>query len=126
MRTVCVQLRGWYLAGDDYPPLLSSLINQNPNPAIFVCPATGHAAGRMASVEDWTDYIYVAGPYDFMADVAVLICPPENHGGKYGHILWGSGVIEELPPDRIKALIKEPWCMPTAARGSIHINLGPN
>ena len=57
-----------------------------------------------------------------MCDVAILICPPENHAGKYGHVIWGCGLGRDLPvtlpADQIRALIREPWCRPIGIRGS--------
>jgi len=57
-----------------------------------------------------------------MLDVAILICPPENHNGEFGHVIFGGGAkMIRLPPEKVRALIKEPWSMPSSARNSITI-----
>jgi hypothetical protein len=77
----------------------------------------------MTNVEEWSDYIFIGGGMEGgMCDVALLICPPENHGGKYGHVIWGCGWGRDLPvtlpADRIRALIREPWSRSIGIRGS--------
>ncbi len=121
MMAICFEVRYWNFNGDSFPPSLGSLAVTNP-PSYFVCPCSGHTPGLMTNVEAWTDYIYLSGTHmdsTALLDVATLICPPENHGGQFGHVLWGGGWMERLPADKIRALIKEPWCMPTRARGKI-------
>ncbi len=109
MRELCFQIKRWNFEGDTYPPSIASLGMTN-DAKLFVSPGSGHVAGAMTNVEDWTDYIYVSGPNEpCMFDVALLICPPENHGGRYGHVCFGSGDIARLPADRIRAAVKEPW-----------------
>ncbi len=109
MRAACYQIKCWNFNGDTYPPSLASLAATN-DARVFVSPSSGHAAQTMSNVQEWTDYIYVRGPNEpCMFDVALLICPPENHGGRYGHVCFGSGEVDRLPADRIRALIREPW-----------------
>ncbi len=126
MMAIYWEVRYWNFNGDTFPPSLASLAQTNPPPQ-FVCPCSGHTPGSMTNVEVWTDYIYLSGTYMdsmLLGDVATLICPPENHGGHFGHVVWGDGVIERLPADKIRALIKAPWCMPRAGRRSISISDG--
>lgn len=97
--------------GDRFPGSLNVLLDASPS--LFVCPASGHRSGRMTNVDDWTDYIYVPNAQDWMRlRLAVLICPPENHHGKYGHVVFGGGMKERLPPDEVRKLIREPWSAP--------------
>jgi hypothetical protein len=96
--------------GDTYPANLGSLVTTNTT--IFVCPNSSHPPGVMTNVDNWTDYVYVSGRESGMWDVALLICPPENHRGRYGHVIWGDRSGSRLPADKVRALIREPWCMP--------------
>ncbi len=82
-------------------------------PEIFVSPDTGHRPGSLNSVKSWTDYIYVGGVDDYATGVALVISPPENHGGKWGYVIWVSGVISRLPAEKIRQLIADPFCMDT-------------
>jgi hypothetical protein len=126
MMAIYFEVVCWNYNGDSFPPSLASLAQTNPA-NYFVCPCSGHAPGSVTNVEDWTDYIYLSGTHmdsTMLLDVATLICPPENHDGQFGHVVWGGGWIERLPADKIRALIKEPWCMPTPGRGSISISDG--
>jgi hypothetical protein len=121
MMEVWWELHNWIGDGDRWPPSFASL-SDTTNTSIFVCPYTGHKAGSLTNVEEWTDYIYIGGASEGMCDVALLICPPENHGGKYGHVLWhcgwGRDLPVTLPAAQIQALIREPWCRSTSFRGS--------
>jgi hypothetical protein len=104
-------------SGDKFPPSLASL-SYFTNYALFVCPTTGHVPGTMSNVEEWTDYIYVSGGNQgTMCNVALLISPPENHGGKFGYVLWGYDYVVQLPTDQVRALIKEPWCLKIQGQG---------
>lgn len=123
MMAIWWELKYWNFDGDSYPPSFDSL-SKTSNPALFICPSSGHAPGSMTNVNQWTDYIYLSGAQmdsSMLLDVATLICPPENHGGQYGHVVWGGGGVVRLPPDQIRALIKEPWSKPTSGRASIRI-----
>jgi hypothetical protein len=74
----------------------------------------------MTNVEQWSDYVYAANVQDMLkVGVAVLICPPENHNGKFGHALYGGGNVMRLPPEQIKALVAEPWCIHTPGQDSV-------
>jgi hypothetical protein len=113
----------WEGDRDRFPASLNSV---GSTPQLFVCPSSGHKEGTSTNVDEWTDYIYVPSAQDWMRlDLAILICPPENHDGKYGNVLLGGRVVRRLPAAQVRALIKEPWCMPTPGRKSITIS-GPN
>jgi hypothetical protein len=107
------ELRPWTLQANSFPSSFNEF--HTTNLTMFVCPGSGHAAGSMTNVADWTDYIYLDRAEHIsqaiLIDVAILICPPENHGGKYGHVLFGDQSVRRLPADQIRALIKAPWCM---------------
>ena len=82
-------------------------------PELFVCPATGHKPGAIKSVSEWSDYIYVGKMADYMIGAALVICPPENHGGKYGYVLFNGVLSSRLPADQVRRLITNPFCMVT-------------
>lgn len=112
--------------GDRFPSSLAALAvcTNYPNfsNTLLVCPATGHVPGAISNVEAWTDYIYVGnGLEGGMCDVALLISPPENHGGKFGYVLWGCGNVTQLDASYVRALIKAPWCLPARARGETFV-----
>jgi hypothetical protein len=126
MMAVWFEMKYWNFNGASFPPSVASLAQTN-QPSLFVCPSSGQMPGSMTNVERWTDYIYLSGTHmddTMLMDVAVLICPPENHGGQFGHVVWGGGWIQRLPADKIRALIKEPWCMPTPGREGVSISGG--
>ena|SRR5205809_5791817 len=116
MMAVWWALHDWIGEGDRFPPSLASVVNAT-NTTIFVSPSTSHTPGMATNVDEWTDYIYVgSGMEGCMCDVALLISPPENHGGSFGYVVWGCGEVVKFPADQVRALIKEPWGMPTQAR----------
>jgi hypothetical protein len=45
----------------------------------------------------------------------LFICPPENHEGKFGFVVWLTGQPERLSPAEITRLISQPWCFATNA-----------
>lgn len=121
MMQLAVWLRIAMGEGYRYPTTLASLAvcTNYPNfsNTLLVCPTTGHVPGAISNVEDWTDYVYVGNGDDGgMCDVALLISPPENHGGKFGYVLWGCGNVTQLDASHVRALIKAPWCLPARAR----------
>ena len=76
----------------------------------FVCPSTKNKATD-GPPETWADYVYVGGlPDTAERKVAMLICPPENHGGEFGCVVYlDRDVVEQLPANEIRLLIKQPW-----------------
>ena len=108
---IYVGMRHW--EGDDaiYPPTLTELQGFVPSSQVLVCPATAHRAGSFTNVEQWTDYIYFGNEREDFLHVALLICPPENHRGKFGHVLWQDGERSRLSSNQVRALVSKPWCM---------------
>jgi hypothetical protein len=102
-------------SGDTYVPELSRLTNEA-SAVLFTCPATGRPPGNVTNTDAWTDYVYFANQHDVPPfKIPLLICPPENHGGRFGLVLWKNGGVDQLSPASIRALIKTPWCMETDA-----------
>lgn len=77
----------------------------------YVCPATHHQPGSITNVSEWTDYIYVGGLTEAQdLRIAMIICPPKNHGGQYGQVAYiDRNIVETLPAEEINKLIKQPW-----------------
>jgi hypothetical protein len=96
-------------SGAYYASNLATFAQICTNKEIFVCPSTGHQAGSLKTVMEWTDYIYFANEEEASRNLPVLICPPENHNGKFGHVSWNGGYEERLPPEQIRSLIELPW-----------------
>ena len=102
--------------GDTFPISLGELAKDSVNSNLFVCPGTGHDAGSMRTVEEWTDYIYVGSqPELCVADAALVISPPENYGGKYGIVLFAAGYISKLSADQVRLLVEKPWLLASNA-----------
>jgi hypothetical protein len=102
----------WMGDGAIYPSNLSVLVQPIiTNSAVFVCSATGHKPGSMTNVDQWTDYIYFASAPELYDQIPVVICPPENHGGRFGHVIWQGRNSDRLTPAQIAELIREPWSM---------------
>jgi hypothetical protein len=98
-----------------YPPTLRELQGYVPSAKVLVCPASGHEAGSFTNIEQWTDYSYFGNEHEDFLQVALVICPPENHRSKFGHVLWQDGQSSRLSSDQVRALIAKPWCMATNA-----------
>ena len=62
---------------------------------LLICPSSGNAPGPIETVGEWTDYIYITGLSETNAASEILIfCPPKNHKGKGGHILFLDGRVK--------------------------------
>lgn len=66
-------------APDYISKLAATLSNE---PALFICPLSGHKAGNIASVDQWADYT-LAEDIQSTTNPIVLVCGPENHAGKF-------------------------------------------
>lgn len=93
-----------------YPPNLSSLTNSGANhPKIFICKSSGHQPGELAKLDDWTDYVYVAGlKATDSAGCVLAFCPPENHGGRGANVLFVDGASEWVPTAEFVELTNSP------------------
>jgi len=82
-----------------YPPDFRSIANTNYLEAsLFICPSSGHRAGSLSNVNEWTDYAYVSGLTEVDPSGCVhLFCPPENHRGEGGMATFIDGHVEWLP-----------------------------
>jgi hypothetical protein len=92
-----------------FPLKLADLRSTSLSTDLLVCPGTGSRPGSLASVEEWSDFIYIGGAWDGVPDCALIISPPENHGDEYGYIVCVDGHFFRLPPNSVRRTIQEPW-----------------
>lgn len=87
---------------DQWPPDLQSIVGCHgycTNPAVFVCPRTGHKPGSMSQIDQWTDYTFMRptnGMHTNDQGVAAY-CLPKNHDGDFGLILFNGGRVSITP-----------------------------
>jgi hypothetical protein len=103
---------------DSFPKTLAKLSRPNLDNNLFVCPGTGSQAASMRTVEEWADYIYIGNVWEGVSRTALVLSPPENHGGDYGYVVCVDGYITRLPAAQCRPLVKEPWRMNTNASAS--------
>jgi len=105
-------LEKWIDDGIRFPPSLGRLAEVGSTPDIFICPGSNHPTAAESSVEDWGDFIYIAGEEEGDdLELAILISPPENHGGSFALVMWKGGYASRVSPEQARRLIREPWCM---------------
>jgi hypothetical protein len=105
------QLHCWVGDGEQFPPDLAS-ISTSTNAYLFVCPGTAHQAGQATAVNFWTDYIYFGKQIeDPRFRIPMIICPPENHGGRRGVVVWRDGSTERISQGAVKSLTQVPWAL---------------
>jgi hypothetical protein len=97
MKRVYFELRDALGDGDHFPVSFAEMKSRSVNRHLFILPGSGSKIGNMESVEDWTDFIYVGNNTELVPDVALIISPPENHGGEYGYVVEVDGVFVKLP-----------------------------
>lgn len=65
------------------------------SPGLFTCPKSGNKPGPFATVDEWTDYVYIPGLTASSAENAVLAyCPAKHHEGEGGNVLFADGHVE--------------------------------
>jgi len=109
MMAVWLLLRDWQGEGNSYPADLSFIANRT-NRSLFLCPTTGHRPGDPSDVSKWTDFMYVSQSQT-EPRIAMLLSPPEDHGGRFGIVVWESGYWDSVSPSQFRALVETPWCM---------------
>lgn len=94
----------------NYPPSLSCLGSNDTSPSVLVCPGVWPALKDypepLSEMDEYTDYIYVAGlgPTSPLG-IPLLICPPINHRGKGGNVLDSDHSLRWVPSPEIDKLI---------------------
>ena len=83
----------------------------------LLCPATGHAAGPREEADHWTDFVVVTnstvtqGPH-----TPFIVCPPQNHGGMGGNILFSDGMVEWYDADEFSNVLNRQSTAPAGTR----------
>ncbi len=90
---------------NDWPTSLQDITEYCDNPKVFVCPATGNKPGALSNVPDWTDYTLLPMVNTIPASV-LAYCPPENHEGKGGNVVFADGSIEWFDPQEFRRVIE--------------------
>jgi hypothetical protein len=76
------------------PQSLLDLIDQIPDPAVYICKGTGHKTAALENVMEWTDYVFVSSPG---TNNVLAFCPPKNHKGKMGVVVLKDGTFRVFP-----------------------------
>ena len=105
----CVRL---YQLGNNeqYPPDLSSLSTTNYAYAskLFICPSSGHKAGSISNVAEWTDYAFNFNvPSNAPPDSVIGYCRAENHKNEGGNVLFVDGHVEWFTMDMYTNAVKQ-------------------
>jgi hypothetical protein len=105
-----------YNQGTQYPAQLSEMATnllKQKDAASFVAPDSGHKPGKLADVDQWTDYIYFGNLPDTLPDVHIplVMCPPTNHNGQFGEVLWVDGSVDAIPTSVFNSLLANPFCL---------------
>lgn len=109
--------------GDEAPASLQDLVSRIPDANEFCCPDHSAARPRDNSlVNVWTDFIYVGGLRNYDGDVAILICPAENHQNRAGFALLASGRFVELSSQQAQEMVATPWLLTEhLSPGALHV-----
>ena len=77
-------------------------------PKTLVCPATQHEPGEVEYAAEWTDYVFIAD-VNMNADSPEILayCPPANHDGKLGIVVFSDGHVERLKTEEFGARLIE-------------------
>ena len=103
---------------EQYPPDLQTLAIEMKLPLkLFVCPMSKHVAGSFSNLNEWTDYVYIAGfSATNQANVPIAVEAQANHNGK-GHVLYNDGSVWVL----IEAELKQTLQMQLATKSGKQI-----
>jgi hypothetical protein len=113
LKQISLELRKEMGDRDHLPFSFAELDSPSVNSNLFLYAISGKSPGKMKDVEDWTDFIYIGNCAEDVPDAALIISPPENHGGKTGHLLTVDGTFMTLPAGLVRQVIQEPWILAT-------------
>lgn len=99
-----------YPPQNSYPSNLWSFRSASITPELLLCPGPGSVADgielSMSNISRYADYVYVSGlSSKAPGDLPVIICPPINHSGKGGNVLWGDHSTAWVPKEEFDKLI---------------------
>lgn len=91
-----------------YPDSLRRLADYGIDPAVLTCPAANMPPGALSDIDRWSGYTLVTGISTKSHPSSVFVyCPPENHGGRCGHVAFIDGHVETLTKDEFETLLAE-------------------
>ncbi len=78
-----------------FPPSFAALpMVYISDPKTFVCDASGHKAGPLALVDEWTDYVLITNiTAGSSCQLVLAYCKPENHDGKGCNVVFVDGSV---------------------------------
>jgi len=72
----------------------------------LLCPATDHEAGRKDDADHWTDFVVVThSTVTQEPHTPFIFCPPQNHGGMGGNILFSDGMVKWYDADQFSNVL---------------------
>ncbi len=94
----------------NYPTRLSALSSNDISPLQFICPGGPEIPNgvqlTLSYITQYSHLSYVAGlGPNAPGEVPVILCPPINHGGKGGNVLFGDYSATWLPPEQFDSLM---------------------
>jgi hypothetical protein len=102
-----------YPPQDKYPANLVALLQHQGHilPETLTCPAATriapHFGGDTGTVERCVDYMYLGGLCPTSPPgLPVVICPPENHGGRGGYVLGTDHSVKWIPANDLRRMIE--------------------
>jgi hypothetical protein len=91
-----------------YPDSLSRLVDYGIQPSFLRCPAVKTPGGAAREIDAWSGYKLVPGARTASdRSPIVLYCPPANHGGRYGHIVFSDTRVERVTAEQFEARLAE-------------------
>ena len=104
-----IAIASYWNASKHYPSTLTDMSPNDIHSKLFMCPGDMDARFTRDLSNAWTtaSYIYVAGlGPDCPDDMPLIICPPINHGGRGGNVLWGDHSTSWVPVRDFEKLIE--------------------
>ncbi len=92
-----------------FPSNWADLVNYANNSKLWVCPSSHTSWGSITNLDQWADYILVANLKESDSPRAVLaFCPPKDHKGEGGNVLFIEGSVEWTRTEDFDALLSDP------------------
>ena len=84
------------------------------NLRFLLCPATHHTAGKKAEADHWTDFVMFTNvARSSPSRMPLMYCPPRNHAGIGGNILFTDGSVEWYDANEFSnVLSQQSWEIP--------------
>lgn len=87
----------------------SELTNYANNAKLYICPTSGHLPGNISNVDEWADYVLVAGLRESDPKYSVhVFCLPEYHKGAGANVLFLDGSVQWSDAQDFAKLTNDP------------------